>query len=148
MDPRLVVLLYWYRRHQRSRRRQNRRFWVHPINQESVRTITFEKLFENRRNDEKMFFNYFRMSIESFEKLLTRLENSSLPKSNTNMRKCLSTKMKLAICLRYLASGCSMKDLLFIQSWSIDYKWYHLGCLLDSVACPSGRISSNAFYRK
>ena len=98
MDPRLVVLLYWYRR--RSRRRQNRRFWVHPINQESVRTITFEKLFENLRNDEKMFFNYFRMSIESFEKLLTRLENSRLTKSNTNMRKCISTKMKLAICLR------------------------------------------------
>lgn len=100
MDPRVVVLLYWYRRRQRSRRRQNRRFWVHPINQESVRTITFEKLFENLRNDEKKFFNYFRMSVESFEKLLTRLENSSLPKSNTNMRKCISTKMKLAICLR------------------------------------------------
>lgn len=100
MDPRLVVLLNWYRRRQRSRRRRNRRFWVHPMNQESVRSSTFEKLFENLKNDEKMFFNYFRMSIESFEKLLNLLENLSLPKCNTNMRKCITTKMKLAICLR------------------------------------------------
>ncbi|CAG9124613.1 unnamed protein product [Plutella xylostella] len=81
------------------------------MNQESVRSSTFEKLFKKLKNDEKMFFNYFRMSIESFEKLLNLLENSSLPKCNTNMRKCITTKMKLATCLRFLITGSIFKSL-------------------------------------
>ena len=44
------------------------------MNEEKIRTITFEKLYDNLRNDERKFFNYFRMPIQRFDILLKFLE--------------------------------------------------------------------------
>ncbi|XP_060810720.1 uncharacterized protein LOC132904419 [Amyelois transitella] len=62
------------------------------------------------RRDESKFFNYFRMSMTTFDDLLKRV-NEDLKKHDTNMRKSITPEEKLAICLRYLASGCSYMDL-------------------------------------
>uniref|UniRef100_A0A8C5LTW9 DDE Tnp4 domain-containing protein n=1 Tax=Leptobrachium leishanense TaxID=445787 RepID=A0A8C5LTW9_9ANUR len=56
------------------------------------------------------FFNYLRMSIHSFEELLMMVREP-LTKRDTNMRAAIPTEEMLVITLRYLASGCSLKDL-------------------------------------
>lgn len=38
----------------------------------------------------------------SFDNILSRLEGSTIQRMNTNMRLCVSTKMKLVICMRYV----------------------------------------------
>ncbi|XP_044766591.1 protein ALP1-like [Coccinella septempunctata] len=113
MNPRVPLLYYWYTRIHKKRSVQ-RRFWVHPLlDHGPQREERFEKFYMNLREDEQEFYNYFHLSMASFDNLLSRLENSTLPRINTIMRMCISTKMKLAICLRYLATGCSMKELHF-----------------------------------
>lgn len=51
------------------------------------------------RRDESKFFNYFRMSMTTFDDLLKRV-NEDLKTHDTNMRKSITPEEKLAICLR------------------------------------------------
>ena len=51
------------------RRRIKRTYWVHPINEKTEQAGTFHTFLEELRNDENKFFNYFRMSIPSFDEL-------------------------------------------------------------------------------
>ena len=58
-----------------------------------------------------------RMLLSTFNDLL-RLIGPSLPKRNTNCRKPLSPELRIAVALRYLATGESQA--------SLSYK-YHIG---------------------
>jgi hypothetical protein len=60
---------------------------------------SFNTLICQLRQDETKFFNYFRMSIPTFDDLLRRVE-ISLTRQDTNMRASISPEEKLAICLR------------------------------------------------
>ncbi|KAF9816544.1 hypothetical protein SFRURICE_010703 [Spodoptera frugiperda] len=106
MDVNTFLIFYWYYR----RRQRNRRFWVHPILTQRSNLGIFRNLMSDLRRDESKFFNYFRMSMTTFDDLLKRV-NEDLKKHDTNMRKSITPEEKLAICLRYLASGCSYMDL-------------------------------------
>ena len=64
------------------------------------------------REDEKKFFNYFRMSPAQFDTLVNAI-NPLLNKGSTNYRKTISTDHRLAVCLRYLATGNSFASLSF-----------------------------------
>jgi len=50
--------------------RRKKRHWVHPVVSKRLLNGQFYKLYEDLRNCRGTFFNYFRMSIESFDKLL------------------------------------------------------------------------------
>ena len=56
-------------------------------------------LYEELRSDDKKFFNYFRMSINSFDELLNRL-SPLLWKQDTRMRDSISPTERLAVTLR------------------------------------------------
>ena len=72
-------------------------------------------------SDEKQFHNFFRMNESLFDFLLTLIE-ADLTKKDTNMRYAVSAKEKLALALRYLATG--MCDIFYIRYMSLFL--YHL----------------------
>ncbi|XP_025195888.1 protein ALP1-like [Melanaphis sacchari] len=98
-------LTYLYLRNQ-----QRRQFWVHPINSERQSHGHYFQLYKQLRKDNVKFFNYFRMSISSFDELLSYIEND-IKRQDTNMRIAIQPEEKLVITLRYLATGCSLKEL-------------------------------------
>nr|CAH7753451.1 unnamed protein product [Callosobruchus chinensis] len=53
---------------------------------------------------------YFRMCPRSFDELLNFIKDQ-ITHEDTNMRKAISAEEMLAFTLRYLASGCSLKDI-------------------------------------
>ena len=59
-------------RHRKNKQR-NKTFWVHSIISSRLLDGQFYKLFDKLREHPNKFFNYFRMSIESFGQLLVAL---------------------------------------------------------------------------
>lgn len=72
---------------------------MHPINLRRETERVFDKLFEDLRNDEKKFFNYFRMSVASFDELHDKMKDV-LQRENTQMRNCIQPGEMLAVTLR------------------------------------------------
>ncbi|XP_063632406.1 uncharacterized protein LOC134803536 [Cydia splendana] len=62
------------------------------------------------RESDEIFYEHMNMSKASFEELHSMVE-LLIEKTDTNFRKCISTRERLAICLRHLRSGLSFKDL-------------------------------------
>jgi len=89
-------LTYLYLRNQ-----QRRQFWVHPINSERQSHGHYFQSYKQLRKDNVKFFNYFRMSISSFDELLSYLEND-IKRRDTNMRIAIQPEEKLVITLRYV----------------------------------------------
>jgi len=67
----LLCLLHLRRR--RCRKRREREFWEHPI--VAARTLegAYYTLYGRLREDERKFFNYFRMSTSTFDYIVDRL---------------------------------------------------------------------------
>ncbi|KAG8224494.1 hypothetical protein J437_LFUL003217 [Ladona fulva] len=93
-----------------KKRRRNRMQWVHPINLKRNESGAFHVLFQELRNDPIKFYNYFRMSISTFDELHGRLKDS-LQRHNTFFRECIQPTQMLVVAIRYLASGCTFTDL-------------------------------------
>ena len=68
MDRDRLRLLYLL--HLRKKKRHRRRLWIHPLIAERSKTGAFNTLFHELRQDNMKFFNYFRMSITTFDELL------------------------------------------------------------------------------
>ena len=98
MDREQLLALLLYRR-RLKRKRKTGLIWVHSINQRREEVGDFYTLFPELRNDEEKFFNYFRMSISSFDELHNLLENHTQRK-NTRLRNCIQPVEMLAITLR------------------------------------------------
>ncbi|XP_035432588.1 uncharacterized protein LOC118271408 isoform X2 [Spodoptera frugiperda] len=105
-----LVVMYYYLRRKRRKTAKERKYWVHPILRERFSLGTFQNLITELRSDEIKFFNYFRMSITTFNHLLAQI-SVSINYQNTRFRDCICTEERLAIFLRYCASGCSFKEL-------------------------------------
>ena len=69
-------------------------------------------LKELNREDKKTFRNYVRVPHDLFEEMVERL-SPMLKKKHTTMRDPLPVALKLAVTLRFLASGCKYTDLHF-----------------------------------
>jgi hypothetical protein len=95
---RLICLYLLYRRRQRKSRKC-RKYWVHLLLTQRDKVGAFQTLYEKLKNEEKKYFNYFRMSLSTFEQLLQRLHNSLL-RQNTKMRSCISPSEMLAVTIR------------------------------------------------
>lgn len=92
---RLLYLLYL----RRKKRGITKRFWVHDILKARTIEGDFYTLFERLQQDPEKFFNYFRMSEETFNYVLSHIRNR-LQKKNTHARMCISPKEMLVLTLR------------------------------------------------
>lgn len=83
----------------RRRRKRVRRFWIHPIISERLHKGKFCLLHEQLKIYPEKFFEYYRMSIDSFTNLHFMIKPRLLKKA-TNMRQPISPEEKLAVTLR------------------------------------------------
>ena len=51
-------------------------YWVHPLNNTRYLNRAFNTILIDLREDEQKFFNYFRMSIRSFDELASRISDA------------------------------------------------------------------------
>ena len=65
--------------------RRKKPHWVHPVVSKRLLNAQFYKLYEVLRNCRVKLFSYFRMSIESFDKLLV-LVDPRITYENTRLR--------------------------------------------------------------
>ena len=71
-----------------SASRRKRKHWVRPVNKDRERDGEFHRLFSKWINDEEIFYNSFRMSIDSFNELYDKIKHD-LVKQDTNWRKAI-----------------------------------------------------------
>lgn len=83
------------------RAQRRRQFWVHPINSERQLHGHYFQLYKQLQKDNVKFFNCFRMSISSFDELLSYIGND-IKRKYTNMRTAIQPEEKLVITLRYV----------------------------------------------
>lgn len=60
----------------------------------------FTLIFEGLGSDPDKFFNFFRLSVSVFDKLISTYLGTKLLKIDTNMRKAISPAKKLAVTLK------------------------------------------------
>ncbi|XP_025194756.1 protein ALP1-like isoform X2 [Melanaphis sacchari] len=89
-----------------------RRYWVHPLNMDREKIGQFRTFFENIRQYPDKFFEYYRMSISSFDELLKTLR-PHITKSTTEFRNPISAEERLTITIRYLSTGTCFSALKF-----------------------------------
>lgn len=95
-----------------SIRRVRRNRWMKEWLKKREEYSHMRLLREIRLTDTEDFHNYFRMKERTFIKLLQMVE-PLLRRQNTNMRECISVQERLALTLRYLATGRNFEDLKF-----------------------------------
>ncbi|XDV34474.1 hypothetical protein PO909_004630, partial [Leuciscus waleckii] len=93
-------------------RRRRKRCWVHTLNQRRRQQGDFYHLVAELRLDSQRHHLYFRMSAEQMDELLSII-GPELTRQSTNYRAAIEPKQRLAVGLRYLASGDSMVSLAF-----------------------------------
>ncbi len=91
---RVIAMLYLSKK-----RRRTRKHWEHPIVAKRLEFGTFYTIFPKLRENKKKFFNYFRMSIKSFDELHIKLKDH-IQHENTFMRDCIQPIQMLAVTLR------------------------------------------------
>ncbi|XP_031339861.1 protein ALP1-like [Photinus pyralis] len=89
-----------------------KRKWVHEAWRKRETEGEFATLYKELMHDETKFFEYFRMSEECFNILLSKI-GPQLKKQDTHWRKSITPREQLAVCLRYLATGDSLKTISF-----------------------------------
>lgn len=87
-----ICLWMLYRRRQRNRQKEQN-YWVHPILQNRLTSSLHIKLYPSLRNYKPKFFNYFRMSIQSFDNLLELIKEEITADENA-IRYCISSEKK------------------------------------------------------
>jgi len=97
-----------------QRRRRNRRtVWIRPWLERRLECGQYNRLMEELRvEDVRSFRNFLRMDPAMFQELLQRLI-PRITKQDTWYRKSLEPGLKLAITLRYLASGDNYHSLMY-----------------------------------
>ncbi|CAG4935951.1 unnamed protein product [Parnassius apollo] len=112
-----------------NRKKREVRFWIHPILEKREEYGAFHTLVKNQlREDEDKFYNYFRMQKTTFDNLLQKL-SQELKHQDTFMRESISPAERLAVTLRYLATGDTFTDLYY--SYRIGIKT--ISCIVCSI---------------
>ena len=108
----LLLLLLIRRRQLRTKLKYRKRFWVRPINRKRKQQGEYANLIrEMQLGDHESFFKYFRMSPAVFESLF-HLVAPLIIKSDPN-RESIQPAERLAVTLRYLATGDSHQTIAF-----------------------------------
>ena len=97
----------------RQRRPQRKTVWIRPWLQRRLELGHYSKLLQELRlEDEASFRNFLRMDPRMFHELLQRIE-PRITRRDTWFRKALDPGVKLAVTLRYLASGDNYHSLMY-----------------------------------
>lgn len=97
MSEEMSDVLIAYSAYRTLYKRKKRTTWIHPLL--AVKTRYYDNLFAELTNDDLKFFNYFRMSKDSFDELLSCLK-PSIQKQDTYMRQAINPCERLGITLR------------------------------------------------
>ena len=101
------------KRRKQALARMRRSVWVKPWIRRRPLQGQYEQLMkELHAEDVPAFTNFMRMEPQAFHELLTRIA-PRITKQDTNYRKSLEPGLKLAITLRFLATGNSYKTLQY-----------------------------------
>lgn len=79
--------------------REKRRWGTHPVLANRMSTGQFHIMFCEHRSYQDKFFQYYRMSVRTFDHLLSLVEDK-IAKRDTNMKKSISPTERLVITLR------------------------------------------------
>lgn len=122
----LTCVWLLYRRY-KARRRRQRRWWVHPVIDVRLTMGSFVTLYPKLREYPPKVFNYLRMSITSFDELLSLVKDDLSPCEYV-VRDGISPEQKLVITLRYLflLMFYVIKLLLFLNTIFHYYKWLNI----------------------
>lgn len=94
-----------------KKEKKKRSMWVRPIytvEQRSLQGDSDNLVVMLRTNDHSLYFNYFRMDVDTFDELLTIV--GPVIEKQFVIREPIPTNTRLQICFRYLASGDSIKS--------------------------------------
>lgn len=74
-DVEAIAVAYMLHKRNRAVKKQKakRRYWVHPINTKRIKEGQFQVTFMTLRAHPEEFFKYFRMSITTFDELVSKL---------------------------------------------------------------------------
>ena len=114
LKKRLVFLLRLarLRKLRKLRRKQARSYWIRYIFRHREEFGVSSTLFEELKQDREYFFRFMRMTPERFDHLLS-LVRPKIEKLDTNFRKAIRAETRLALTLRFLASGESQQSLSY-----------------------------------
>ena len=107
--------------HRRRHGRRARRYWTRPwlsVARRRAFGMYDQLLMELRREDQTAFKNFMRMPPEMFDEILARV-GPRIEKQHTFFREPIDPGMKLAICLRHLASGSKYTNMRF--GWRVPH---------------------------
>lgn len=79
---------------------KRRRYWVHPLNSSRESDMRFTTFFNEFKKYPEKFFDYYRMSILSFEELLEKVR-PKITKEITHLRNPITAEERLTVTLRY-----------------------------------------------
>jgi hypothetical protein len=79
--------------------KNKRRYWVHPFTNLRLTKGLFYTYFENLRERPDKFFNYFRMSIKTFDELAVKI-SMKIKSTDTHLRLSIPPLEMLAVTLR------------------------------------------------
>ncbi|KAH9631746.1 hypothetical protein HF086_014747 [Spodoptera exigua] len=96
MDPIEVIAIY---EALEEERRRKRKYWVHPLNTLRLEIGQFHTLYMQLRLNPDKSFEYYRMSIQSFDVLLN-LTKDYITKQNTKLRTAIPPEERLTVTLR------------------------------------------------
>ncbi|XP_017489104.1 PREDICTED: uncharacterized protein LOC108377355 [Rhagoletis zephyria] len=95
-------------------KRNKKQWWIRPGLRHRATSGFYSTLrFKIRQQDPQWFKNFVRMSCEDFDYLVEHL-TPYIGKSNTRFRKAISVGERLAVTLRYLATGDSFSSLMTV----------------------------------
>ncbi|CAH2010300.1 unnamed protein product [Acanthoscelides obtectus] len=104
-----LVQPYIIRRLRARRDKKRRLCWINEILSRRNLLGEFHHLHDDLLNDPQKFFDYYRMSLDTFQYILSAIE-SSIAK-DSNFRETIRPVERLSVTLRYLATGASFKTL-------------------------------------
>lgn len=93
-----------------EKRKKRTRMWIRPY---LSRRDTLDSVDKELMLDKYLFKNFTRMSKSDFEFLVNRI-GPNIQRQDTNMRNAIPVTTRLAITLRYLATGDSFKSLMYL----------------------------------
>lgn len=98
-DELIVMVLIFDEEDNLKKRKRKRSLWVHDLWKKRALEEEFLNLYNGLMDDEQKFYEYFRMTQYSFHILLRKIENN-IKKQETHWRKPISSRERLAVCLR------------------------------------------------